>query len=107
MATRMNVEGDQERGARAPGVVDLDVADTGLGAPQCEMPGEVPRLVGRAVAGGEYEPGLLPVVASPSPIGGLALGAQLERGHADVGQGRNASASGVLVSRWSSSPRER
>ena len=51
----MHVEGDQERGAGAPGVVDPDVADPRFPAPVGELPVEVARLVGRATDTGEYE----------------------------------------------------
>ncbi len=46
----MHVEGDQERGARAPRVVDSDVADPCFPAPNDELPVEVARLIRRAVS---------------------------------------------------------
>ena len=50
------------------------------------MTGEVPRFIGRAVGGGEHQPGFLPGVTGRGPVAALPLGPELECGHADVGQ---------------------
>jgi hypothetical protein len=81
----MHVECDQERGAGAARVMDPDVVDPGLAAAQGEMAGEIPRLVGRALGSGEHEPGVLPGIIGGGPVAGLAFGAELKRGHADIG----------------------
>jgi hypothetical protein len=65
---------------------NLDVADASLLAPQGEVTGEVPWFVGRAVGGGEHQPGFLPGVTRRGPVAALPLGPEFERGHADVGQ---------------------
>jgi hypothetical protein len=71
----MHVEGDQKRGAGAPGVVDPDVTDSRFPAPVGELPVEVARLIGRAVNAGEYEFWVLPGARGAGFVDGLALGA--------------------------------
>jgi len=90
----------QERCAGAPGVVNPDVADSCFTAPNGELPVEVARLIGRAVDAGEYEFWVLPGAHGAGLIGGLALGAQLERGQADIRQRKNGSRARRFVSRW-------
>ena len=67
-------------------MMNLDVADACLLAARGEVAGEVPRFIGRAVGGGEHKPGVLPGVVCSDPVPVLSLGAELERGHADIGQ---------------------
>jgi len=76
--------------------VDPNVTDTGFGASQCEVPGEVPRFVGRAEGGGEHKPGVLPDFGGLGALSGLAVGAQLKRGDTDVGQRQDGLGAGCL-----------
>jgi len=96
---RVHVERGQQRSARAPGVVDLDLADARILAAQGEVAGEVPRLVRRAERGREDQGRDLPYVTNSGPVPGLTLGAQLQPSDADIGSGKVASEPGVLVSR--------
>jgi hypothetical protein len=66
--------------------VDSDLADARLRAAQGEVAGEVPRFVGGAEGGGEHKLVVLPYIASPCAVRGLALGTELERSQADVGK---------------------
>ena len=97
--SRMHVEGDQERGACAPGVMDPDVADSCFAASDSELPVEVPPLVGRAAGSGENEFRVRPGLHEPGPVVSLAFGAQFKRGDADVGQWQDSCRERVLVSR--------
>ena len=80
----VHVERDQKLGARAPGVVDPDVTDSCFPAPIGELPVEVARLIRRATDAGEYESWVLPGARSAALVGGLTVGAQLERGRAAI-----------------------
>jgi hypothetical protein len=71
---RVCIERSEQRSTGAPGVVDLDVADASLLASQSKVAGEVPRFIGRAVGGGEYQPGFLPGVTGRGPVAALPLG---------------------------------
>jgi len=52
----VQIKGDQERGACAPGVINPDLSNFCLPAPDGELPAEVPRLIGSAVSAGEGRP---------------------------------------------------
>jgi hypothetical protein len=84
----VDVEGDEQRGACAPGGVHRDWANARLGAACLEVPVEVARLDRLPVAGADDE-----VRSLPGGSGGvaplvLALAPFLERGGADLGQGQ-------------------
>jgi hypothetical protein len=83
---RVDIERGKQRSTGAPGVVDLDIADARLLAAEREVAGEVPRLVGSAERGREDQRSVLPGIANGGPASRLALGAELERRDADIGQ---------------------
>jgi hypothetical protein len=83
---RMNVEGSQQRPAGLPGAVDGDPRHLGLGEAAVEAAAEVPRLEGCAMSGGEHQAGINPGTIGTVAVTLLLLGAELERGHAQLGQ---------------------
>jgi hypothetical protein len=82
----MNVERRQERGTGAPHAVRFDIPDSGGAAPQHEVPEEVPRLIGRAVARSDDKAGVMPGLADVRLPAALLLGLELDGGEADARQ---------------------
>jgi hypothetical protein len=83
---RVHIERRQQGGAGPAHTMRRDVAHPGGVALSGEVPGEIAGLVGRAVAGGDYQGVVAPGLPSVVPPGCLLLGLKLDSGGADRGR---------------------
>jgi hypothetical protein len=82
----MHVERGQQRGAGPAHSMRRAVSIAGGAASGGEVPGEVPRFVGPAVASDDHQAAVVPSLPSVMPPGCLLFGLELQRGNADRGQ---------------------
>ena len=96
---RMDIERRQHGPARLPGAVHGDPGHSRPHDAAIEAADEVTRFDRRPMTGSEHQAGIDPGIPSPLTVGVLLLPAELERGEAQVREGKRASDASVLVSR--------